>query len=101
MLFSLMLPAEKIFAEEQENDAAYEAAGKTGSAEYDASDETKSHAWFTGFAPADDPQVSVTVIMEGGGSGGEFAVPAAKAVLDAYFAKHPVAASSAAAQGNE
>ncbi len=82
-------------------DAAYEAAGKTGSAEYDASDETKSHAWFTGFAPVDDPQVSVTVIMEGGGSGGEVAVPAAKAVLDAYFAKHPEAASSAAAQGDE
>jgi peptidoglycan glycosyltransferase len=44
-----------------------------------------SHAWFTGFAPAEDPQVVVTVIAEEAGSGGQFAVPVAKAVLDAYF----------------
>lgn len=66
-------------------DADYEAAGKTGSAEYDASDETKSHAWFTGMAPVDDPEITVTVILEGAGSGGDAAVPVAKAVFDAYF----------------
>ncbi|MCR4806453.1 MAG: penicillin-binding protein 2 [Lachnospiraceae bacterium] len=62
----------------------YDAAGKTGSAEY-SKDKTKSHAWFTGFAPFDDPQVAVTVIVEGGGSGGETAVPIARMVLDDYF----------------
>ena len=46
---------------------SYTAAGKTGSAEY--SDSTSdSHAWFTGFAPAEDPQIAVTVIIEGIGS---------------------------------
>lgn len=62
----------------------YDAAGKTGSAEY-SKDKTKSHAWFTGFAPYDDPRVAITVIVEGGGSGGETAVPIARMVLDSCF----------------
>lgn len=62
----------------------YTAAGKTGSAEYN-SVKTDSHAWFTGFAPADDPQISVTVIIEGAGSGGDFAVPIARRLFDAYL----------------
>lgn len=62
----------------------YQAAGKTGSAEY-GGDAADSHAWFTGFAPADDPQVCVTIIVEGIGSGGEYAVPIAKRIIDAYF----------------
>ena len=62
----------------------YLAAGKTGSAEYNGNKED-SHAWFTGFAPADDPEVAVTVIIEGIGSGGDYAVPIAKRIFDAYF----------------
>ncbi len=62
----------------------YEAAGKTGSAEY-SEDKKKSHAWFTGFAPYDDPKIAVTVIVEDGGSGGETAAPIARAVFDEYF----------------
>lgn len=62
----------------------YEAAGKTGSAEY-SKDKTKSHAWFTGFAPYEAPEIAVTVIVEGGGSGGETAVPVARMVFDEYF----------------
>lgn len=61
----------------------YMAAGKTGSAEYNS--ERDSHAWFTGFAPVDDPQICVTVIIEGAGSGGDYAVPMARRVFDAYF----------------
>ena len=62
----------------------YVAAGKTGSAEY-SSDKTESHAWFTGFAPVSDPEIAVTVVLEGAGSGGEYAVPIAKRIFDAYF----------------
>ena len=64
---------------------SYQAAGKTGSAEYNSAEKTESHAWFTGFAPADDPQIAVTVIIEQAGSGGEYAVPMAKRVFDTYF----------------
>ncbi len=61
----------------------YTAAGKTGSAEYNSNSD--SHAWFTGFAPVEDPQVAVTVILECAGSGGDYAVPMARRVFDAYF----------------
>lgn len=64
----------------------FTAAGKTGSAEFNDADPSASHAWFTGYAPAEDPQFAVTVILEGAGSGGGYAVPMARAVLDACFA---------------
>ena len=61
----------------------YEPCGKTGSAEFDNS--KSSHAWFTGFAPASDPQISVTVLIEGKGMGSSYAVPVAGRIFDAYF----------------
>ncbi len=61
----------------------YTAAGKTGSAEYN--DKGDSHAWFTGFAPAENPEICVTIIVEGAGSGGDYAVPIARRIFDAYF----------------
>ena len=63
---------------------SYQAAGKTGSAEYN-NNKNDSHAWFTGFAPADDPQIVVTIIIEGAGSGGDYAVPIAKRTFEAYL----------------
>ena len=62
----------------------YMAAGKTGSAEF-KSDSDDTHAWFTGFAPAEEPEISVTIIVERIGSGGDYAVPIAKRLFDAYF----------------
>ncbi|MCC8060068.1 MAG: penicillin-binding protein 2 [Clostridiales bacterium] len=62
---------------------AYTAAGKTGSAEYQTGKET--HACFTGFAPVEDPEIVVTVVVEEGGSGGQTAAPVARAVFDTYF----------------
>ncbi len=64
---------------------SYQAAGKTGSAEFDSSLKMESHAWFTGFAPAEAPEIAVTVIVEEAGGGGEYAVPMAKRVFDAWF----------------
>ena len=63
---------------------SYTAAGKTGSAEYN-DDKEDSHAWFTGFAPVENPEICVTIIVEGAGSGGDYAVPIAKRIFDAYF----------------
>ncbi|MCR5233507.1 MAG: penicillin-binding protein 2 [Lachnospiraceae bacterium] len=63
----------------------YEAAGKTGSAEY-SKNKSLSHAWFTGFAPFDDPRISVTVIVEGAGTGGDVAAPIARSVFDTWYA---------------
>ncbi|QPZ38583.1 peptidoglycan D,D-transpeptidase FtsI family protein [Paramicrobacterium chengjingii] len=64
-------------------------AGKTGTAE-NGSDEPYS-LWFTGFAPADNPQVAVAVVIEDGGgkgqsgSGNEIAAPVAKKVIEAVL----------------
>lgn len=54
-------------------------AGKTGTAEI--AKKKKTHAWFVGFAPAENPQLVVAVIIEGGGTGGRAAAPIAKEVL--------------------
>ena len=60
-------------------------AGKTGTAQTGL--DTPPHAWFVGFAPADNPVVAVAVIVENGGSlgdeatGGKVAAPIAKAVM--------------------
>jgi peptidoglycan glycosyltransferase len=54
-------------------------AGKTGSAENVPGRPT--HAWFIGFAPADNPQVAVAVIVENGGTGGTVAAPIARQVM--------------------
>ncbi|MBO4375200.1 MAG: penicillin-binding protein 2 [Lachnospiraceae bacterium] len=62
----------------------YTAAGKTGSAEY-GSEKGKSHAWFTGFSQTGSPDIVVTIIIEKAGSGGDYAVPAAKRIFDAYY----------------
>lgn len=62
---------------------AYSVAGKTGSAEYNS--KSDSHAWFTGFTYDTDRPLQITVIMEGAGSGGEYAVPVARRILDGYY----------------
>lgn len=54
-------------------------AGKTGTAEVGG--DKKSHAWFVGFAPADNPRVAIAVLIENGGSGGSTAAPIASRVL--------------------
>lgn len=62
----------------------YKAAGKTGSAEFSNST-SESHAWFTAFSYDTDKPIQVTVIVEGGGSGGEYAVPIARQIFDEYY----------------
>ncbi len=63
----------------------YTAAGKTGSAEYLDNKDGRSHAWFTGFAPAEDPEIVVTVILEAAGTGGDYSAPIARRIFSAYF----------------
>jgi peptidoglycan glycosyltransferase len=66
-------------------------AGKTGTAQHAKG--AAPHAWFTCFAPADDPQVAVAVVVEDGGKlgseafGGTVAAPIAKAVMEAVLNK--------------
>ena len=47
----------------------------------------RSHGWFAGFAPADDPQVAFAVLVEHGGSGGASAAPIATTVMQEYLSE--------------
>lgn len=61
----------------------FETAGKTGTAQWNSN--KKTHAWFTGFAPFDKPEIVVAVLLEEGGEGSSFAVPVAKDVLQTWW----------------
>ena len=84
ILTDLMIQVVEVGTASKLNGLSYSVAGKTGSAEYDSS-KTFSHSWFTGFAPAENPEIAVTIIMEEAGTGSSYAVPVAKRIFDAYF----------------
>lgn len=75
-------------------------AGKTGTAQvHSKSAETdsdklrkeyRSHAWFVGYAPTENPQIAFAVIVEHGGHGGSSAAPIARSVLEKFFAPDEV-----------
>jgi len=77
--------------------ASYRMAGKTGTAQvvgikqgekYDAealSERNRDHALFVGFAPINDPQIAVAVIVENGGGGSTSAAPIARAMFDEWI----------------
>ncbi len=69
-------------------------AGKTGTAEtssqgFDGKNPTtKPHAWFTAYAPADNPKIVTVVLVEHSGEGAEYAVPITTDILKWYFSNH-------------
>lgn len=77
----------------------YTLAGKTGTAQVfglDAEEQyiaekldekLRDHALFTGFAPIENPEVAIAIIVENTGSGSSKAAPIARQVLDVYFDK--------------
>jgi len=77
----------------------YKMAGKTGTAQvvgiaqgekYDAEalkERHRDHALFVGYAPLDDPQIAVAVIVENGGGGSTSAAPVARALFDEWLLK--------------
>jgi penicillin-binding protein 2 len=96
--------------------APYRMAGKTGTAqvfslgedeEYDEEEirmRLRDHALFVGFAPVEDPQIAVAVIVENGGSGSGTAAPVARSIFDAWILEYsrtdsPVVAGGTGAEG--
>jgi penicillin-binding protein 2 len=75
----------------------YKIAGKTGTAQViaikqnekyhakDVAERNRDHAWFIAYAPADDPKIAISVLVENGGFGATAAAPIARKVLDAYL----------------
>jgi penicillin-binding protein 2 len=81
--------------------AAYEMAGKSGTAQVfsiaqeesyedeDIEEHLKDHALFIAFAPVDKPKIAVAVIVENGSSGSRTAAPIARAIMDRYIGVDP------------
>jgi len=65
------------------NDLPVDVAGKTGTAQF--LNNQKTHAWFECYAPYDNPEIAIIVMVEGGGGGHEIAAPVAKDILSYYF----------------
>lgn len=65
------------------NDLPVTAAGKTGTAQFGA--DNKTHAWFVSYAPYENPEIAMVVLVEGGGEGHSLAVPVTKEVYKWYF----------------
>ena len=78
----------------------YQFAGKTGTAqvitigqdeeynEDEIPEEFRDHALFIAFAPVEEPEIALAVIVENGGSGSKTAAPIARELLDHYFRRH-------------
>ena len=64
--------------------AGVSVAGKTGTAQ---NPHGEDHAAFVCFAPVENPQIAIAMIVENGGEGGLTAAPMAKAVMEAFFQK--------------
>lgn len=59
-------------------------AGKTGTAEF-GDPKNRTHAWYTSYAPVDDPKIVVTALVEAGGEGSTVASPIVKDIYTWYF----------------
>jgi penicillin-binding protein 2 len=76
-----------------------EMGGKTGTAEFceyipeeqdcrrDKDDNLPTHAWFTAFAPYENPEIAVVVFLYNGGEGSAAAAPVAQKILQSYFSE--------------
>jgi penicillin-binding protein 2 len=62
-------------------------AGKTGTAQVPGTSEP--HAWFAGYAPADNPQIACVVMVENGGEGSQTSAPLFRKVMEKYFHIQP------------
>lgn len=80
-------------------------AGKTGTAQLTGRIRSESdverdeyhrraHAWFAGFAPVEDPELAIVVLIEHGGPGGRYAAPVAIQILEEYLGTRDAAGTS-------
>lgn len=66
-------------------DAPVAVAGKTGTAQAGLG---KAHAWFSSFAPYNNPELVLVILIENGGEGSVVAAPAAREIYNWYFSRN-------------
>ena len=64
----------------------FSSAGKTGTAQWSSVKNT--HAWYSGFAPYENPEIAFVILIEEGGEGSSVATPIANDILKWYFIEH-------------
>lgn len=65
----------------------FSSAGKTGTAQFGPNN-SRTHSWMSAFAPYENPEIVLVVLVEGGGDSGTSAVPINREVLRWYFMEH-------------
>jgi penicillin-binding protein 2 len=60
-------------------------AGKSGTAQTTSDETRRSHAWFTAFAPYENPEVMITVMLEEGSGGSLYAAPVIAGAMETFF----------------
>ena len=88
-----------------------EVAGKTGTAEISPGSRRtrrdtlygdhfrRSHAWFAGFAPVDEPELAIVVLVEHGGAGGRVAAPLGTRILQEHLGARATTPNTSAGRG--
>jgi penicillin-binding protein 2 len=71
-------------------------AGKTGTAQ---NPHGEHHAWYTAYAPAENPDIAIVVLIEHAGHGGEHAAPVARDFFKEYFREDVVVGEQAQGAG--
>ncbi|EKE15600.1 MAG: hypothetical protein ACD_11C00120G0001 [uncultured bacterium] len=70
---------------QQLKDLPVEVAGKTGTAQF--GNENKTHSWFVSYAPYNNPEIVMAILMEGKSEEHASSVPITKEVYDWYFSR--------------
>ncbi|HEX9679312.1 MAG TPA: penicillin-binding protein 2 [Candidatus Saccharimonadales bacterium] len=63
----------------------FKVAGKSGTAQTTSNEARRPHAWFTAFAPYEQPQVMITAMLEGGSGGSLYAAPVIAGAMETFF----------------
>lgn len=86
-LFEFKVKSPKLKVEDKQEFRQIQIACKTGTAEFGPVEGGGTHAWLTAFAPAENPSIALTVLVEAGGEGSDVAAPIVKKILEKWFSK--------------
>lgn len=93
-----VVPCSRMPARERNNARRFIVAGKSGTAQ--AAGDAKPFAWFTAYAPADDPEIVVTAVLENMGEGSSYAAPLVRQIIESYYGL-PISATPVDRRENE
>lgn len=79
-----VVPGKSLDSKQRATAVKFVVAGKSGTAQAPGAQD-KPFAWFTAYAPADNPQIAVTVLLENAGEGSVVAAPLVRQIIESYF----------------